>query len=185
MSAPPSSSGPTKGLENMPSRRSAVAGFVEFLRETAEGIGYADRVAGCDPRGRYSPHASRIRTACDRVALHLGSEPRAAQTSPPHPSLVTSSSFRPPFSRPCGLRNPIGLSNPYGLKRPIGFRRPSRQRSPSGPRSLSGPKPSRAEKPKRAATPLGPRPPTRLGGSTITADGIGSTLPSHDHEDPP
>ena len=99
--------GQSKGLENMPSRRSADAGIDEFLREKDAGIGYAVRVAGCDPRGRYSPHASRIRTARNRVALHLGSASRVAQTSPPHPSLVTSSSLRPPFSRLFGLRRSV------------------------------------------------------------------------------
>src|SRR5699024_4102826 len=73
---------PPKGLENMPSRRSADADIDEFLREKDAGIGYAVRVAGCDPRGRYLPHASRIRTARNRVALLLGSASRVARTSP-------------------------------------------------------------------------------------------------------
>src|SRR5699024_9583249 len=147
---------PSKGPENMPSRRSSDAGIDEFLREKDAGIGYAVRVAGCDPRGRYSPHASRIRTARNRVALHLGSASRVAQTSPPQPSLVTSSSLRPPVSRPCRLRRPCRLERPQRVDAHCG------SRGPSGSRHLSGP-----------------------GGSTITADGIGSTLPSHDHEDPP
>src|SRR5699024_6652308 len=105
--SPASPSAPVKGLENMPSRRFAVADFDDFLLEMVAGIGYAVQVAGCDPRGWYSPHASRIRTARNRVALHLGSASRVAQTSPPHPSLVTSSSLRPPFSRLFGLRRSV------------------------------------------------------------------------------
>src|SRR5699024_6341915 len=111
---------PLKGLENMPSRRSAVAGFDEFLREMDAGIGYAVRVAGCDPRGRYSPHASRIRTARNRVALHLGSASQVAQTSPPHPPPVTSSSLRPPFSRLFGPETPLRAGTPSAGRRPSG-----------------------------------------------------------------
>src|SRR5699024_6260589 len=86
--------------------------------------GYAVRVAGCDPRGRYSPHASRIRTARNRVALHLGSASRVAQTSPPHPSLVTSSSLRPPCSRLFGLGDtPFGPETPKRVETPVGSRR--------------------------------------------------------------
>src|SRR5699024_6593790 len=55
-----------------------------------------------------------------------------------------------------GLRRPCGLERPQWVDAHCG------PRGPSGSRHLSGP-----------------------GGSTITADGIGSTLPSHDHEDPP
>src|SRR5699024_12624 len=42
-----------------------------------------------------------------------------------------------------------------------------------------------AEVPLQAETLCGPRRLSGLGGSTITADGFGSILPSHDHEDPP
>src|SRR5699024_10050640 len=118
--SPTSPSAPLKGLENMPSRRSAVAGFEEILRELDAGIGYAVRVAGCDPRGRYSPHASRIRTARNRVALHLGSASQVAQTSPPHPSPVTSSSLRPPFSRLFGPETPLRAGTPSAGRRPSG-----------------------------------------------------------------
>src|SRR5699024_12757312 len=88
-----------------------------------------------------------------------------------HRSTVTGAEF---FITPAGLTPTqadtlrSGLSSPCGLRRPCGLERPQRvdthcgSRGPSGSRHLSGP-----------------------GGSTITADGIGSTLPSHDHEDPP
>src|SRR5699024_11933604 len=42
--SPASPSAPVKGLENMPSRRFAVADFDEFLREMDAGIGYAVQV---------------------------------------------------------------------------------------------------------------------------------------------
>lgn len=51
-------------------------------------IGLPDATHEVDTR----PHASRIRTARTCGALHLGSAPQDAPTSPHHPSLVTSSS---------------------------------------------------------------------------------------------
>src|SRR5699024_10908096 len=131
---------PPKGLENMPSRRSADADIDEFLREKDAGIGYAVRVAGCDPRGRYSPHASRIRTARNRVALHLGSASRVARTSPLnlHWWRVRRDGRRchadAGGDAPCGAETPLPAGAPPTGRRALRVERPKRVETPFGPR---------------------------------------------------
>src|SRR5699024_6128709 len=85
------------------------------------------------------------RTARNRVALHLGSASQVAQTSPPHPSPVTSSSLRPPFSRLFGPETPLRAGTP------------SAGRRPSGSRPTAGRRPLQAERPKRVEIPFGSR----------------------------
>src|SRR5699024_6949398 len=108
--------------------------------------------------------------------------PHSAQPCRPSPRViitgradVTTSSFTGDefFVTPAVLTPLRAETLRSGLRRPCGLERPQRVDAQAGRRPL------RVERPKRVEIPFG------LGGSTITADGIGSTLPSHDHEDPP
>src|SRR5699024_12719812 len=108
--------------------------------------------------------------------------PHSAQPCRPSPRVsitgradVTTSSFTgDEFFVTTAVLTPLRAETfRSGLRRPCGLERPQRVEAQAGRRPLQ------AERPKRVETPFG------LGGSTITADDIGSDLPSPDPADPP